>query len=165
MNKGSPSRPGVFELDSVRRAVVYDLSDRPELWHGSMMDLVSLINRIVYRRPGERPLGDTDPATAVMVLELIGHFRQEYDSFLTRYGSVPRPMPGMAADEPWTTAEEKRRAEGSARGELVARAAVGPAHLANAWQRSAIARRTRARARSTVICVSDFSAFHQRHQA
>ena len=91
-----------------RRWVVYDLSDRPELWQGSMMDLASLINRIVYRRPGERPLRNTDPATAAMVLELIGHFRQEY-SFLTRYGSVPRPMPGMAPDEPWTTAEEKRR--------------------------------------------------------
>jgi hypothetical protein len=109
MNERSPSRPGVFELDTVRRAVIYDVSDRPELWQGSLMDLAWLIQRIVQRRPGERPLRDTDPDTAALTRELIGHFRQEYDSFLTRYGSVPRPMPGMAPDEPWTTADEKRR--------------------------------------------------------
>ena len=109
MNEGSPSRPGVFELDTVRRAVIYDVSDRPELWQGSLMNLASLIQRIVYRPPGERPLRETDLATAALTRELIGHFSQEYGSFLTRYGDVVRPMPAMAADEPWTTVEEKRR--------------------------------------------------------
>lgn len=106
---GSPSRPGVFELDTVRRAVIYDVSDRPELWQGSLMNLASLIQRIVYRPPGERPLRETDLATAALTRELIGHFSQEYGSFLTRYGDVVRPMPAMTADEPWTTVEEKRR--------------------------------------------------------
>lgn len=109
INERSPSRRGVFEIESARRAVIYDVSDRPELWQGSLMNLASLIQRIVYRQPGERPLRETDPATAALTRELIGHFSQEYHSFLTRYGDVVRPMPSMVADEPWTTVEEKRR--------------------------------------------------------
>jgi hypothetical protein len=109
MNEGSPSRHGVFEIESGRRAVIHDVSDQPELWQGSLMNLASLIQRIVHRRPGERPLRETDQATAALTRELIGYFSQEYGSFLTRYGDVVRPMPATAADEPWTTLEEKRR--------------------------------------------------------
>ena len=109
LNKGSPSRPGVFEIANQRRAVIHDLGDRPELWQGSMMNLASLIQRLVYRREGERPLRDTDPETAALTRELIAHFRQEYDAFMSRYGTVVRPMPALPVADPWTTAEEKRR--------------------------------------------------------
>ena len=74
-----------------------------------MMNLASLIHRLVYRREGERPLRDTDPETAALTRELIAHFRQDYDAFILRYGAVVRPMPARPVADPWTTAEEKRR--------------------------------------------------------
>lgn len=111
----------MFELDTVRRAVIYDVSDRPELWQGSLMNLASLIQRIVYRPPGERPLRETDLATAALTRELIGHFSQEYGSFLTRYGDVVRPMPAMAADE----AQEASFAREPLWGQLISRTLGG----------------------------------------
>jgi hypothetical protein len=109
LNEGSPSRPGVFEIASRQRAVIHDLGDRPELWQGSLMNLASLIHRLTYRRQGERPLRDTDADTAALTRELIAHFRQEYESFVSRYGDVVRPMPALPVADPWTTAEERRR--------------------------------------------------------
>jgi hypothetical protein len=53
---------------------------------------------IAYLYEGGRPNPvhpTTDPITAVATLELISHFRQEYDAFLACYGSVPRPMGGQ----------------------------------------------------------------------
>ena len=95
-NKGSPSYPGNFEIDATRRrATVSDLGGQPQLWEGTLRNLSSVIQRLVSTRPGEAPLRKADPATAALTLELMGHFRQEYESFLARYGDVARPRPEM----------------------------------------------------------------------
>lgn len=107
--EGGPALPGVFEIELRHRARVFDLADRPELWHGSMMNLASVINRLADRSEDERPLTETDPTTATLTRELIAHFRQEYDSFLTRYADTPRPMPAIQPPDPWTKAEDYRR--------------------------------------------------------
>jgi hypothetical protein len=86
LNEGSPSYQGVFEIDwSRRRAIVGDLSDRPDRWEGTMRNLASVLSRLIYPREGETPLRERDPSTAALTVELIGHFRQEYDAFLARY--------------------------------------------------------------------------------
>ena len=108
IHDGAPARPGVFEMTSSRRAIVYDVSGDPELWQGSLMNLASLISRLGYRRESERPLRDADPASAALALVLIDHFRQEYDAILIRYRGVRRPTPTLRTD-PWTTEDDKRR--------------------------------------------------------
>ena len=86
LNPGSPSSERVFETDLIQpRATVYDLSDRPDRWEGTMRNLASVISRLISPREGDVPLPQRDPATSALTRELIGHFRQEYDAFLERY--------------------------------------------------------------------------------
>jgi hypothetical protein len=96
------STAGVWEMDAAaRRAVVFDLSDRPERWQGTLSNLSFFIRPLV-----SGALSDMERSAAVPLAELIGHFRAEYDAFLARYGDVhrpPPPMPVLFSDE------EKRR--------------------------------------------------------
>jgi hypothetical protein len=108
-NKGSPSRPNVFEIDAGRRrGIASDLSGDPGLWQGTLSNLSSVIQRLVSR-PGKAPLRETDPASAALARELTGHFRREYDAFLARYGNVARPRPSMPPFLSGSSDEEKRR--------------------------------------------------------
>jgi hypothetical protein len=110
LNPGSPSYERVFEIDSsAPRAKVYDLSDRPGRWEGTMRTLASVIRRLIHPREGVAPLRERDPATAALTRELIGHFRQEYDAFLARYSAVDRPRPEMPDSVRMSSAEEQRR--------------------------------------------------------
>ena len=85
------STAGAWEMDAASpRAVVFDMSDRPERWHDTLSNLSFFIGPLA-----SRPVGDVDPSTAAPLRELIGHFRSEYDAFLARYGDVPRPRPPM----------------------------------------------------------------------
>jgi hypothetical protein len=96
------STPGAWETDAGRRrAVVFDLSDRPELWQGTLANLSFFISPLVSP-PGR----EFDQRMADTLVELIGHFRAEYDAFLARYGDVPRPRPPMPVI---FSDEEKRR--------------------------------------------------------
>ena len=109
-NEGSPSRPGMFVIDATRRqATVSDLSGEPQHWKGSLRNLSSVINRLASRTPDRAPLRQTDPASAALTLELIGHFRQEYESFLARYRDVPRPRPEMPEHVRGSSKEEQQR--------------------------------------------------------
>jgi hypothetical protein len=110
LNPGSPSYERVFEMDlSQPRAIVHDLSDRPDRWEGTMRNLASVISRLIYPREGEAPLRERDPATAALTRELIAHLRQEYDAFLARYAGVDRLRPEMPAFVRTSSAEEQRR--------------------------------------------------------
>ena len=86
-----------------------NLEDRPELWEGALSNLASLIQRLIAVRPGQRPLRETDPATAVLTGELIGHFREEDNAFLARYGHVDRRPPEMPPYVRSSSREEQRR--------------------------------------------------------
>ena len=104
------SRPGIFVIDATRRqATVSDLSGEPQHWEGSLRNLSSVINRLASRTPDRAPLRQTDPASAALTLELIGHFRQEYESFLARYRDVPRPRPEMPEHVRGSSKEEQQR--------------------------------------------------------
>jgi hypothetical protein len=81
------SLAGAWEMDATgHRAVVFDASDRPERWKSTLSNLSFFMDRIVR---------DAEPSNAVPVLEIIGHFRTEYDAFLARHGDVLRPVPPM----------------------------------------------------------------------
>jgi hypothetical protein len=109
LSEGSPSVPGIFEIDAGRRrAVVADLSGRPEEWEGSLRNLSSMIHQLMSARPGEPPLREADPASAALVRELLGHFREEYRAFLERYDEVARPWPEMPVWARSSSAEEQR---------------------------------------------------------
>ena len=47
--------------------------------------------------------------TAARPIELIDHFRGEYDAFLARYRDVERARPEMPAHVRWAQAEEQQR--------------------------------------------------------
>jgi hypothetical protein len=96
------STAGVWEMDAAaRRALVFDLSDRPERWQATLSNLSFFIGPLVS---GE--VRDLDHSAAAPLAELIGHFRAEYDAFLTRHGDVRRPQPPMPV---LFGDEEKRR--------------------------------------------------------
>ena len=110
-NKLAMSRPGIFVIDdeNLRHATVSDLSGAPQLWEGSLRNLSSIINRLASRMPDKAPLRQTDPTSAALTIELIGHFRQEYESFLARYHDVPRPRPEMPDHVRMSSQEEQER--------------------------------------------------------
>lgn len=111
--------PGAFEFDAAAgRVVVTDASDRPELWEGTLSQLSSMIQQVVPKpfRPDAR-LRDRDPVTADLALELIGHFRQEYEAFLARHGDAIRSTPPKP---PLWNDEENRRWEEMVRADLAA---------------------------------------------
>jgi hypothetical protein len=102
------SRPDVFEFDADRRVVsLADLTDRPDLWQSTLYELSSLIRDFVFDSPDHaRSLRDRDPQTADLALELITHFRHEYEAFLARHDETARPMP---EEPPFVRAEDRQR--------------------------------------------------------
>jgi hypothetical protein len=110
-NELAMSRPGIFlrDEDDRRRATVADLSGEPQLWEGSLRNLASIIDQLASRAPERAPLKQRDPATAALTLELIAHFRQEYESFLARYQDVEPSRPEMPYHVRFATKEEQQR--------------------------------------------------------
>lgn len=102
------SRANDFAYDPAgRRVVIHDARDQPQIWEGALGTLSSMIQRVVpkpFGRGGR--LRDRDPASADLALELIDHFRREYDAFLVRHAATPLPPPVMARG---LTPEEQRR--------------------------------------------------------
>jgi hypothetical protein len=72
------------------RAVVFDLSGRPERWQATLSTLSFFLGSLVA--PSRRAADRTE---ASAIVELIGHFRQEYEAFLARWGETLRPRPAM----------------------------------------------------------------------
>ena len=91
------------------RAVVADLTGQPDLWHGTLTSIVSMISRFTARTDGEPSLRDAEPAEAALVTELITHFRREYEVFLERYRDTPRPRAQMPEHIKALSEEEQRR--------------------------------------------------------
>ena len=90
------SEMGIWQMTTQNRAMVFDLSDRAERWHGTLSNLSFFMGQAVR---------DVDHSRAEPLLELIGHFRAEYNAFLVRHNDSPRPLPPMP---PLFTDEEKR---------------------------------------------------------
>lgn len=87
------STAGTWEMDrSGRRAVVFDLSDSPERWQGTLANLSFFIGHLV-----SAPALRRDGSATAPLIELIGHFRGEYNAFLARHGDTRRPRPPMPA--------------------------------------------------------------------
>ena len=91
------SEMGIWQMTTRNRVMVFDLSDRPERWDGSMSNLS------FFMSPAVR---DVDHSRAGPLLELIGHFRAEYNAFLARHDDSPRPVPPM----PQLMTDEEKRA-------------------------------------------------------
>ena len=96
VQRSPASEAGVWQMTARNRAAVFDLSDRPELWHGTLSNLS------FFMYPAVR---DADRSRAGPLLELIGHFRAEYNAFLARHNNSPRPLPPMP---PLFTDDERR---------------------------------------------------------
>ena len=108
LGRFTDSQPGWFQYDhAASRLAMSDLSGNPELWLRTLATVSSTLERLLQEpaQPAAR-LRDRDPATAALALELIGHFRREYDAFLARHGDVRRPMPAIPL---MLSDEEKRR--------------------------------------------------------
>jgi hypothetical protein len=115
LNEQASSQPGIFTIETPgKRAIVSDLTAKPEPWAGTLSNLSALINELIAPVIDGRVLVSTDPVTVSLTRELIAHFRQEYEAFLASYGDVPRPAPEMPASLRWSTADEQRRWQESA---------------------------------------------------
>ena len=97
IQRSPASEAGIWQMMTPNRAMVFDMSDRPEHWHDTLSNLSFFMSSAVR---------DVDHSRAEPLLELIGHFRTEYNAFLVRYNDWPRPLPPMP---PLFTDDEKRR--------------------------------------------------------
>jgi len=86
VQRSPASEVGIWEMTTPSQAMVFDLSDRPEHWHGTLSNLSFFLSPAVR---------DVDHSKARPLLELIGHFRAEYHAFLVRHNDSPRPLPPM----------------------------------------------------------------------
>jgi hypothetical protein len=73
-------------MTTPNRAIAFDVSDRPEHWQRTLSNLSCFLSSAVR---------DVDHSRAGPLLELIGHFRAEYNAFLVRHDDSPRPLPPM----------------------------------------------------------------------
>jgi hypothetical protein len=96
VRRSPASEVGIWQMTTPNRAMVFDLSNRPEFWQGTLSNLSFFMSSAVR---------DVDHSRAGPLLELIGHFRAEYNAFLMRHNDSPRPLPPMP---PLFTDEEKR---------------------------------------------------------
>lgn len=96
VERSPASAAGVWQMTARNRAMVVDVSDRPEHWS------LTLSNLSFFMYPAVR---DADHSRAGPLLELVGHFRTEYNAFLARHSNSPRPLPPMP---PLFTDDEKR---------------------------------------------------------
>lgn len=97
IERSPASEAGIWQMTTAHRAIVFDVSDRAELWAGTLSNLSFFMSDAVR---------DADRSAAASLLELIGHFRDEYNAFLARYSDSPRPLPPMPQ---LFTDDEKRR--------------------------------------------------------
>ena len=97
VDRSPVSAAGIWHMATPHRAMVFDLSDRPEYWQGTLSNLSFFMSTAVR---------DVDHSRAGPLLELIGHFRAEYNAFLARHNDSPRPVPPMP---PLFTDDDKRR--------------------------------------------------------
>jgi hypothetical protein len=96
VQRSPASEVGIWQMTTQNRVMVFDLSDRPERWHGTLSNLSFFLSPAVR---------DVDHSRAGPLLALIGHFRAEYTAFLVRHNDSPRPLPPMP---PLFTDQEKR---------------------------------------------------------
>ena len=96
VQRSPTSEAGIWQMTTGNRATVFDVSDRPERWHETLSNLSFFMSAAVR---------DADHSRPGPLLELIGHFRAEYNAFLARHNDSPRPLPPMP---PLFTDEEKR---------------------------------------------------------
>jgi hypothetical protein len=92
------SQPGAFLVENDLATVrLGNCSENPALWEGTMLNVSSMIERLLYERrfgqPRQRPRGET----ARLTQTLIDHFTSDYAAFPEQYGTVARPTPEMPA--------------------------------------------------------------------
>jgi hypothetical protein len=86
VQRSPASEPGIWQMTTPNRAMVFDVSDRPARWHDTLSNLS------FFMSPAVR---DVDHSRAGPLLELMGHFRAEYKAFLVRHNDSPRSLPPM----------------------------------------------------------------------
>jgi hypothetical protein len=114
VERSPASEVGIWEMTTPNRAMVFDLSDRPEYWQRTLSNLSFFMSSAIR---------DVDRSRAGPLLELIGYFRAEYDAFLVRHNDSPRPLPPMP---PLFTDEEKRAWKAMVDTDLSQRPTWGP---------------------------------------
>lgn len=83
--------PGGFRVDDdLATVTLSDLAENPFLWQGTMMNVSSMIERLLAKDARQLPRAKT-----VELRLLIGYFTAEYQAYLARYGDVFRPRPEM----------------------------------------------------------------------
>jgi hypothetical protein len=97
VQRSPESEAGIWQMTTPSRAMVFDVSDRPEQWQSTLSNLSFFMSSAVR---------DVDHSRAGLLLQLIGHFRAEYNDFLVRHNDSPRPLPPM----PRLFTDEERQA-------------------------------------------------------
>jgi len=92
------SQPGAFLVENDLATVrLSNCSENPALWEGTMLNVSSMIERLLYERRSGQPRQRPSAETAQLTQTLIDHFTSDYAAFLEQYGTVARPTPEMPA--------------------------------------------------------------------
>ena len=105
------AQPGAFVVArDLANVTLGDLSERPDLWEGTLRNVSSMIGRLIGDQTSRPPRRRARPETTALTRVLIGHFSREYSAFLDRYGDVARPRPEMPNALRLSSTEAERRA-------------------------------------------------------
>jgi hypothetical protein len=92
------SQPGAFVVETDLATVrLSNCSANPALWEGTLMNVSSMVDRLLYERDHAHARRRPRAETAQLTRRLIEQFTSDYAAFIERYGAVARPMPEMPA--------------------------------------------------------------------
>ena len=129
--EGTTSHPGVFTLDEMRqRVTVFDVSQDPDRWAGSLAYLFDCIRETLAREGSMAPAARDDTTTVGHARELIGHLQSEYAAFLKMYGHTAR---ARAPAPQWGSERDRQLWEEQTSAQLAREPLWGP-YLQRTWR-------------------------------
>jgi hypothetical protein len=89
--------------EDLETVTLHDLSDRPELWEGTLRNVSSVAHQLLAAKTSTTIQGGD------LLNEWLAGFSQDYTAFLARHGEALRPRPQMNAALSATTSDADRR--------------------------------------------------------
>jgi hypothetical protein len=104
------ARPGAAVSEDLATVSLADLSQNPQQWEGTLMNVSSIVETLMGEQTVRAPRRNATPQTGALTRVLVRDFSREYTEFLERYSHVSRPRPEMPSALRASSTEAERRA-------------------------------------------------------
>ncbi len=104
------ARRGAVVSDDLATVSLADLSQDPQQWEGTLMNVSSIVETLMGEQTVRAPRRNATPQTGALTRVLVRDFSREYTEFLERYSHESRPRPEMPSALRASSTEAERRA-------------------------------------------------------